>query len=213
MTPTPSKAAVLVAKFDPAKVLPPGDTLTLPLLRLMLATDDARHASRLFVMADQQVRTTTGVQQALHGGQMWYLFRLLCSHLKEGGDALTTLLNSVAGDRLKALMKGRPDAEAALGRLRSVFGKDTFITKVRDSIGSHYKQADIKRVYEADLAAGRVDGSLVACQVGALSRAAVGGRQRKRRRRSDRRPPRATGRLVGHRRASPAQEHRRRQVS
>ena len=160
----------MVAKFDPAKVLPPGDPLTLTLLRLMLATDDARHASMLFVMADQQVRTTTGTQQTLYGGQMWYLFRMLCSHLKEGGDALTTLLNSVSRDRLKALLKGRPDAEAALGRLRSAFGKEAFITKIRHSIGSHYQQADIKQVYEADLAAGRVDGSLVACQVGGLSR-------------------------------------------
>src|SRR5207244_3597993 len=61
-------------------------------------------------------------------------------------------------------------AAEALERLRSAFGPDTFITKVRDSIGSHYQQADIKRVYKRDLAAGRVDGSLVACQVGGLSR-------------------------------------------
>lgn len=170
MSPTPSPARVLVARFDPARVFPPDDPITLPLLRLMLATDDARHASMLFVMADQQVRQTAGIQRTLHGGQMWYLFRLLCSHLKEGGNALNTLLNSVTTDRLNNLLRGRPDAEAALGRLRSAFGRDTFITKVRDSIGSHYQQADIKRVYEADLAAGRVDGSLVACQVGGLSR-------------------------------------------
>ena len=52
-----------------------------PIGTLMLATDDVRHASLLFGMADLQVSTTRGVQQALHGGQMWYLFRLLCSHL------------------------------------------------------------------------------------------------------------------------------------
>jgi hypothetical protein len=68
------------------------------------------------------------------------------------------------------LLRGRPNATEALGRLRSAFGRDAFITKVRDSIGSHYLQADIKRVYERDLLAGRVDGSLIACQVGGLSR-------------------------------------------
>jgi hypothetical protein len=76
----------------------------------------------------------------------------------------------VADRRLQDLLGGRPDASAALERLLTAFGPDTFITRVRDSIGSHYQQADIKRVYERDLAAGRVDGSLVACQVGGLSR-------------------------------------------
>src|SRR5437773_504757 len=170
MTPTPTAAAVVIGKFDPARVFPPDDPLTVPLFRLMLATDDVRHASVLFVMADQQVTETTGVQQALHGGQMWYLFRLLCSHLKEGGNALITLVNSVPGSCLNGLLRGRPAAVEALERLRSAFGPDTFIKKVRDSIGSHYGQADIKRVYERDLAARRVDASLIACQVGGLSR-------------------------------------------
>ena len=170
MAPTPERASVVVGKFDPARVFPPDDPLTLPLLRLMLATDDVRHASMLFVMADRQVKDTTGVQQTLHGGQMWYTFRLLCLHLRESGNALTTLTNSVAERRVMDLLKGRDDAVAALGRLRTAFGKDAFITRVRDAIGSHYQQADIKRVYEQDLEKGRVEGSLVACQVGGLSR-------------------------------------------
>ncbi len=45
MTSTPSVTQVDVGKFDPARVFPPGDTLPLPLLRRMLATDDVRHAS------------------------------------------------------------------------------------------------------------------------------------------------------------------------
>ena len=170
MAPTPDRAAVVVGTFDPALVFPLTDPMTVPLLRLMLATDDVRHASMLFVMADHQERETTGTQRAIHGGQMWYGFRLLCSHLRESGNALTTLVNSVADRRLQDLLDGRPDATAALERLRVAFGPDAFITKVRDSIGSHYQQADIKRVYERDLEAGRVDGSLIACQVGGLSR-------------------------------------------
>src|SRR2546426_11288984 len=146
MTSTPPIATVVVGKFDPARVLPPDDKLTLPLLRLMLATDDVRHANLLFVMANEQVDQTTGVQRALHGGQLWYAFRLLCSHLKEGGDALKTLVNSVAERKLKDLLNGRPDADEALARLRTAFADDSFIKRVRDSIGSHYRQADINRV-------------------------------------------------------------------
>ncbi len=173
MVPTPAVASVLIGKFDPVRVFPPDDPLTLPLLRLMLATDDARVASMLFVAEDYQVKRTAGIQQTLHSGQMWYFFRLLCSHLKEGGDALTTLVNSVADSRLNDLLHGRRAAFEALDRLRSGFGKDAFITKVRDSIGFHYQQADIKRMFERDLATGRIEGAVVACEVGALSRSTI----------------------------------------
>jgi hypothetical protein len=170
MAPTPERADAKVGRFDPARVFPPDDALTLPLLRLMMATDDARCACLLFVMADQQVRETAGAEQALHGGRMWYLFRMLCAHLNEAGNALNTLVNSVPDRRLRKLLNARPRAAEALARLRSGLGEGTYVEEVRHSVGAHYSQADIKRVYEADLAAGRVDGSLIACEVGGLSR-------------------------------------------
>src|SRR5262245_5157092 len=112
MVPTPDRAEVKVCRFDPVAVFPPGDPLTLPLLRLMMATDDARCATLLFVMADQQLRDARdgSAEQAFHGGQMWYLFRMLCAHLNEAGNALNTLVNSVADARLKNLLKSRPAA-------------------------------------------------------------------------------------------------------
>jgi len=170
MAPTPERAEVKVGRFDPARVFPPGDKLTVPLFRLMMATGDARCASLLFVMADQEVRNTSGAESALHAGRMWYLFRLLCSHLSEAGYALDTLLSSVPRQRLRKLLRGRPVAPEELERLREALGDGTYVRKVRHSIGSHYSHDDIKRVYEADLTAGRVDGSLIACDVGALSR-------------------------------------------
>jgi hypothetical protein len=170
MAPTPERASVVVGEFDPAQAFRPDDPLTSPLLRLMLATDDVRHASVLFVMVDHQVRQTTGVQQALHAGQMWYLFRLLCSHLYEGGNALRTLVGSVPERRLQDLLRDRGAGAAALDRLRAAFGPEAFVTRVRNSIGSHYQQADIERVFRRELEAGRVEGAVVACQVGGLSR-------------------------------------------
>lgn len=170
MTPTPERADVKVGRFDPTRVFPPDDELTVPLLRLMLATDDARYASVLFVMADQRVRGTANAEAALHAGQMWYLFRLLCLHLNEGGNAVETLLSRISSPRLEALLRGRPAAFETLARLRSRLGKGTYIRKVRDHAGAHYKHEEIKRVYEADLRAGRVEGSLIACDVGGLSR-------------------------------------------
>ena len=170
MSPTPERAVVKVARFDPARAFPPDDKLTVPLLRLMIATDDARGASILLAMADEQMRQTSGAEQALHGGRMWYLFRMLCAHLNEAGNALNTLVNSVPDARLRGLLKARPTATEALARLRSGLGEGTYVRKVRDSVGAHYRQADVERVYRADLAAGRVDGSLIASEVGGLSR-------------------------------------------
>ncbi len=168
--PTPERARVVVGTFDPARVFRPDDPLTLPLLRLMLAADDVRHASTLFAMASHQVNRSEGVQQTLYAGQMWYLFRLLCSHLREAGNALVTLDGSVPRERLRKLLKDRADAGAALDYLRPAFGDDAFVTKVRDAIGSHYQQADIKRILERYLGQSGAEGSIVACEVGGLSR-------------------------------------------
>jgi hypothetical protein len=63
MSPTPERAVVKVARFDSARAFPPDDRLTLPLLRLRIATDDARGASLLFVMADEETRRTSGAEQ------------------------------------------------------------------------------------------------------------------------------------------------------
>ena len=170
MAPTSERAAVVVGTFDPARVFPPEDPLTLPLLRLMLATDDARYVGTLLVMTDYQVSHATNIQGALSGGQFWYLFRHLCSHIKEAHNALNTLVNCVTDSRLNELLHGRLDAIKAMERFRAAVGPDSFITKVRNSIGSHYRQADIERMYRSDLTAGKVEGTVVACKVGGLSR-------------------------------------------
>ncbi len=163
-------ARVRVGKFDPARVFPPGDKLTLPLLRLMLATDDARYVAMLLIMTDYQVSQAAGTTQgALSGEQFWYLFRLLCLHLKEAHNAL----NCIPKKRLTALFRGRPEGRKAKEHFRAAIATDPFVTNVRDSIVAHYRQVDIERVYTRDLAAGKVEGAVVACDVGVLSRSTI----------------------------------------
>lgn len=60
VVPDRQHADVVVGTFDPARVFSAENRLTVPLLRLMLATDDVPHASMLFVMADHQVRADHG---------------------------------------------------------------------------------------------------------------------------------------------------------
>lgn len=96
--------------------------------------------------------------------------KALCSHLSEAGDALATLLGTVPHQRLRKLLRGRPITVERLKHLKAAVGDNTYVRKARHSVGSHYNHADIKRIYEADLRDGRVDGSLIACDTGVLSR-------------------------------------------
>ena len=96
---------------------------------------------------------------------MWYLFRMLCAHLNEAGNALNTL-NSVPDRRLRKLLSARPRAAEALAMIR--LGGGHVRGKVRHSVGAHYSQADIKRVYEATWRPGASTASLIACEVGGL---------------------------------------------
>jgi hypothetical protein len=170
MSPTPATATVRVGRFNPARVFPLDDKLTLPLLRLMLATDDARYVGMLLVMTDYQVSQVAGTTQgALSGGQFWYLFRLLCLHLKEAHNAL----NCIPKKRLTALFRGRPEGRKSKERFRAAIATEPFVTSVRDSMAAHYRQVDIERVYARDLAAGKVEGVVVACDVGVLSRSTI----------------------------------------
>ena len=138
----------------------------------MMAAGDVRCATLLFVMADREVRDAPdeSADQALRAGRMWYLFRLLCSHLSEAGDVLATLLGTVSPTRLRELLRGRPVEVEDFERLRTAVGQGTYVRKARHAVGSHYNLEDIKRVYERDLRDGRIDSSLIACDVTWLSR-------------------------------------------
>jgi transcriptional regulator with XRE-family HTH domain len=166
-----------LVRFDPARVFPLDDPLTMPLLRLMLATDDVRAASLLFVESSQRLRVATGLEHRRATGQYWYALRLLCSHLHEGGDALRRLDHTVSRTRLNALLKGRPPAVAALAVLRRAFESEereqSIVWKVRNWIGSHYQEQDIRRVFEKYVRRGLIEGAIVAAGASGLSRFAM----------------------------------------
>jgi len=175
MIPTPAKAKAILIRFEPLKLFPPGDALTTPLLRLMLATDDVRFASRLMIETGQRLPSVLkGIQDLILTGEFWYSLRLLCSHLNEAGDALRRLDTTVSRARVDGLLKGWPKAIEALKSLRAVFESDereeSFIYKVRNWIGFHYQDQDIKRVFEKCLSLGLIEGAVTASEVSGLAR-------------------------------------------
>lgn len=178
MIPTPATAKAILVRFELAKLFPPGNALTTPLLRLMLATDDVRFASRLVIETGQRLPSVLeGIQGLILTGEFWYSLRLLCSHLNEAGDALRRLDNTVGRARVDGLLKGKPEAIEALKQLRAVFEsderKESFIYKVRNWIGFHYQGQEVQRVFEKCQDRGLIEGVVTASEVGGLARFTV----------------------------------------
>src|SRR5712664_1801197 len=173
--PRPATAATVSFTFDPVQVFPPGDKLTTPLLRLMLAADDVRFTQRLFLETSERLRAATGTQAKLLTGEQWYGLRLLCSHLHEAIDGLRTLTGTVSPDEVQRLLQGHPEALAAFDTLRAGAETDkltrmqTFIFKARSSIGSHYDNEAIKRLF-GKYSGLYLEGFVTASDVGGLTR-------------------------------------------
>ncbi len=175
--PPPATATTLSFSFNPLQVFPPGDKLTTPLLRLMLATDDVRLARRLFVETSARLEAATGIQQRLLTGELYYGLRLLCSHLHEAIDGLRTLTGTISPDEVKRILEEQPEALEAFGTLRAGAETDkptrmqTVIFKVRSSIGSHYDNEAIERVFAKYAGVpGYLDGMMTGSSVGGLAR-------------------------------------------
>ena len=174
--PSPATATFVELDFIPAQVFPPEDRMTIPLLRLMLATDDVRLAREFYVETSERLRAAVGVRQRLLTGEHWYGFRLLCSHLHEGIDALATLIGTVSPTEIRRLLKGQAEGLAAFEKLRAVAGVDkptrmqTFLFKARSWIGSHYDNEAIRRVFSRYVGSGYIEGTVTASDVGGLTR-------------------------------------------
>lgn len=176
VNPSPATATIVSLEFTPVQVFPVEDPMTTPLLRLMLAADDVRLARLHYVETSERLRAAVGVQQNLLTGEHWYEFRLLCSHLHEAIDALVTLMGTVSPADITRLLKGNADGLKAFETLRAVASVDkptrmqTFLSKARSWIGSHYDNGAIRSVYGKYAASGYINGTVTGSDVGGLTR-------------------------------------------
>ena len=164
-------------RYRVAEVLPPGDPMTPPAVRLMMAVDDVRRAHINFVEASERLADPEEAYRVL--GDYMYAVRLLCSHLHEAGHALRQL-DAVARDangqnRVSALLAGNREGMAALKKVRKFFSAQGYwgslIYRVRNLIGSHYDEDTVAALVADEFTDDALNES-TAASVGGLARMA-----------------------------------------
>jgi transcriptional regulator with XRE-family HTH domain len=150
----PTTERVTRVEFRVKRLFPLDKKMSVPLLRLMAATNDSRHLLRLMMMA-HDVDVSNEAERLNADGEVKYLFRMLCGHLHEAGLAFRSLDASLRDD-LDAQLAKAPEGLAALQTLRRVYGDQDptgFRLKVLGPIRTlgafHYKD----KVFEDSLVA------------------------------------------------------------
>jgi transcriptional regulator with XRE-family HTH domain len=133
--------------FDVRQLFPLDAAVSLPLARLMMATDDVRHIQRLLMVQHDPKNATTS-EKAIIEGEVGHLFRLLCGHLCEALDVFGNLdqkCRSLLHDAVQAPSSEaeRARANVALERVRRaredvLLNRRSFISVVRNHAGFHY---------------------------------------------------------------------------
>ena len=136
--PIPGKEEVTVVDVKLRKLFPPDDPVSIPLLRLMAAANDARHVQKLMIAAMDDVPSNRG-ESLIQNGERGYLYRMLCGHLYEAGIAFRDL-DTKGAARLDQWLAGEPEGLAALAHLRAVYldaSEEGFYKRVLNRIRTH----------------------------------------------------------------------------
>ncbi len=162
--------------FRPGYIFPPGDPLSVPLLRLMMATDDARHLQKRLIAAGEDLDNANDAEAATLNGEMAHLFRMLCGHLYEAGHPF----RAIDGAPAKVLELAVADDEkgkTGLVHVRRAYAKGSdevfhfaFLNPVRNQIGFHYNPDALNQALGAYVEMPDVEGSLTICEHAGLSR-------------------------------------------
>jgi hypothetical protein len=171
--PVRQRAALLRIRVK--ELFDPKDPLSVPLLRLMSATNDARHAMKQIIRANRGGRRprNRGERMVLSGEQI-YLVRQLCGHLEEAGRVFRDLWGE-RGKR-RRLRKGlvlnaenRANLsllERELVHLPATGVRTRFLEPVRNDWAFHY----LDHVYQAALDQAEEFGYLLVADTRGMSR-------------------------------------------
>jgi hypothetical protein len=129
---------------------PPDEPLSVPLLTLMGATNDARQLQRLLITAQERIAGASEANQSILNGEIGYLFRVLCGHLYEAG-LIFRQLDEAAGPQAGRLLQGDAEAMSGLARLRQVVGNtdrggffNGTLDRIRNWGAFHYNPAETR---------------------------------------------------------------------
>lgn len=181
---SPATARAMRVRFDPRKVFPLDDPMTVPLLRLMLATDDVRHLQKLIIRSSEGVNEDNKSERAIREGEQGHLFRLICGHLYEAGDAFRALDgNRKFSARLDAAVANTDHGELALAFVREAYRPldpnipddkgglaYSFLYHMRHFIGFHYKDEKLREAFVHHQHSEVFEGSIVLAEWTGLGR-------------------------------------------
>jgi hypothetical protein len=173
MTDAPAKRL----KFDIGLLLPHNDPLSVPLIRLMMAADDARHLQRLLIVARERVVEANETERAILNGELNHLFRLMCGHLWEAAEAFNHLDERAASSLDAAMTDDR--AKRALAYVRAAYqsrqpgAARAFLDVVRNFVAFHYNERKFANALEKHQKAGTLDGTLILSPFSGLGRYTV----------------------------------------
>ncbi len=170
-------AQALRIRFDLSKVFPQQDLLSVPILRLMMATDDARHLQKSWIIAGEDLDGANDAEVAILKGEMAHLFRMLCSHLYEAGLAFR-FIDQLQPDLLRAAMGNDEQGKEALNHVREAYAVEpqgetfhySFLKPIRDEVGFHYKQEPLNQALNTLISTPNFDATLTVCENSGLSR-------------------------------------------
>lgn len=136
-------------RLKTALALPPNDPISVPVLRLMAATNDVRQAQKLALLArdpaDPKAPKPPAAAYFVQSGEVLYLIRMLFGHLYEAGIIFRGIDQHHAGMVTKLVGLDK-EAMEALNLVRKEYGdtSDTgfcqaVLGKVRNLAAFHYK--------------------------------------------------------------------------
>jgi transcriptional regulator with XRE-family HTH domain len=157
--------AVKRLTFDAARAFPLSESYTVPVIGLMMATDDARHLQKLLIIGREKSDEAPDAERAIVNGELGHLFRLLCGHLHEAKEAFLSLERKNP-QLLDGVVKEDPDGVAALRSIRKIYAekptakRKPFMAAVRNFVAFHYNEAMLGRALRKHLAVGHLEGAV-----------------------------------------------------
>ena len=165
-----STVKAIRVQFDVRVLFPDAEAYTVPLIQLMLATDDVRHLQKLLLTRLGIADKANGSERAIEEGELGHVVRLMSGHLCEAMEAFANLDHSCPGLSDAAAVDAR--AKDALLQVRRcwdaiVSGRRTkrraFVDVMRNKVGFHYNAQMLKSTLDKHRRTRLSKSSLVLC--------------------------------------------------
>lgn len=150
----PRNAKALYVSFRLHEAFPRNDPLSVPLLRLMAATNDARFLVRLITIVHDRVEQANDAERLLRAVEFGYLVRMLCGHLHEAGKAIRYIWTTrQARGTLQRILRSAEDAGESFEMARSSLmdystGSIVYVLEhIRNHAAFHYIHKDFEEAY------------------------------------------------------------------